>query len=173
MQIQVVRMQPQSHIEFAAMLMFWIVVFRLVGAYSFLFIYVIPALIANAVVMAYITTNHFLNSFTSINDPLVNSLSVTAPRWVEILHLQFGYHVEHHLFPTVSGRYAPIVRDVVMELYGDRYLSLPHARALRLLYTRPKVHDTDDTLIDPRTNVSFHTLGPGALRMERVGEATV
>ncbi len=157
------------YIETAAMLAFWSAVFILVGARSFLFIYVLPALVANAVAVSYIATNHFLNSLTAINDPLVNALSVTNPRWLESLHLQFGYHVEHHVFPTVSGRYAPIVRDVLVRLYGERYLTMPHARALRLLYTRPKVHDTHDTLIDPRTMVTFSTLAPGALTMDAVG----
>ena len=157
------------HIEFAAMLAFWTAVFLLVGPWNFLFVYVVPVLVANAVVMSYIATNHFLNPMSSINDPMVNSLTVRGPRWLEWLHLGFGYHVEHHLFPTVSARHAPLVRDAVRQLYGERYLSLPHLRALRLLYTRPKVHDTSDTLIDPRTNATFHTLAPGALTMESAG----
>ena len=148
--------------EFAAMVAFWITVGLFVGPWSFLFIYVVPVLTANAVVMSYIATNHFLSSMTSINDPLVNSLTVRAPRWLEWLHLGFGYHVEHHLFPTVSARHAPLVRDAVVHLYGNRYLTLPHLRALRLLYTRPKIHDTGDTLVDPRTLATFHTLAPGA-----------
>ena len=89
--------------ESAVMLAFWIGVFLVVGGWSFLFVYVVPVLIANAVAMSYIATNHFLNSMTSINDPLVNSLSVTAPRWVEALHLHFGYHVEHHVFPPSAA----------------------------------------------------------------------
>jgi fatty acid desaturase len=151
--------------ESAAMLVFWIAVFLLVGPWSFLFIYVLPALVANALVMSYIATNHFLNPLTEVNDPLVNTLSVTAPRWLEHLHLQFGYHVEHHLFPTMSGRHFPTVRDVLVRLYGDRYLSMSHARALHLLYTRPKLHDTHDSLIDPRTLATFNTLAPGDLSM--------
>jgi fatty acid desaturase len=157
--------------ESAAMLAFWIAVFSVVGAWSFLFIYVVPVLVANGIVMSYIATNHFLSSMSAINDPLVNSLSVTAPRWLEGLHLQFGYHVEHHLFPTMSGRNAPIVREALVRLYGSRYLTLPHSRALRLLYTRPKLHDTHDTLIDPRTMQTFHTLGPGGMTMDPVARA--
>jgi fatty acid desaturase len=154
--------------ESAVMLAFWIAVFLLVGAWSFLFIYVLPVLVANALLMSYIATNHFLNPLTEVNDPLANTLSVTGPRWLEHLHLQFGYHVEHHLFPMMSGRHFPAVRDVVVRLYGDRYLSMPHARALHLLYTRPKLHGTHDTLIDPRTLVTFNTLAPGDLSMAAV-----
>lgn len=151
--------------ESGLMLAFWIGVLALVGPWSFLFIYVLPLLVANAVVMSYIATNHFLNPLTDTNDPLANSLSVTSPRWLEALHLQFGYHVEHHLFPTLSGRSAPAVRAVLIQLYGERYLTMPHGRALRLLYTRPKLHDAADTLVDPRTRATFAALAPGDLSM--------
>jgi fatty acid desaturase len=151
--------------ESAAMVAFWVGVLAVVGPWSFLFIYVVPLLVANGIVMSYIATNHFLNSLTNVNDPLANTLSVTGPRWLERLHLQFGYHVEHHMFPTLSGRHAPAVREVLVRLYGDRYLSMPHARALRLLYTRPKLHADHDTLVDPRTMTAFRALAPGALDM--------
>src|SRR5262245_37454823 len=156
------------HAESAVMLAFWVGVLALVGPWSFLFIYLLPLLVANAIVMSYIATNHFLNPLTDVNDPLANTLSVTSPRWLERLHLHFGYHVEHHLFPTVSGRHAPAVREVMRRLYGDRYLTMPHARALRLLYTRPKIHDGHDTLIDPRTRERFAVLAPGDASMPRM-----
>jgi hypothetical protein len=54
---------------------------------------------------------------------------------------------------------------VLIRLYGERYLSLPHTRALRLLYARPKIHDGYDRLIDPRTLASFQVLAPGDLSM--------
>jgi fatty acid desaturase len=154
--------------ESAMMLAFWIGILALVGAYNFLFIYVVPMLVSNAVIMSYIATNHFLNSLTEVNDPLVNSLSVTSPRWLEILHLNFGYHVEHHLFPTMSSRFAPRVRDVLVRLYGERYLTMPHTRAVRLLYSRPKIHGEHDTLVDPRTMATFSTVIPGDLSMAPV-----
>jgi len=154
--------------ESALMVAFWAVVLALVGPWSFLFVYLVPLMVANAIIMSYIATNHFLNALTDVNDPLANTLSVTTPRWLERLHLQFGYHVEHHMFPTLSGRHAPAVRDVIERLYGDRYLSMPHGRALRLLYTRPKVHDGHDRLVDPRTMVTFNVLAPGDSAMARV-----
>lgn len=154
--------------ESATMLAFWLAVLALVGPYAFVFVYVLPTLVANALIMSYIATNHFLNPLTEVNDPLANSLSVTSPRWMEWLHLQFGYHVEHHLFPTMSGCHAPVVRDVLVRLYGDRYLRMRHARALRLLYARPKVHATHDTLVDPRTLATFNALAPGDLSMAPV-----
>ena len=155
--------------ETVGMVAFWLGVLGLVGPRAFVFVYVVPTLVANAVVMSYIATNHFLNPLTDVNDPLANTLSVTSPRWLERLHLQFGYHVEHHLFPTMSGRYAPVVREVLVQRYGDRYLRMPHGRALRLLYARPTLHGTHDTLVDPRTLATFNTLMPGDLAMARVG----
>jgi fatty acid desaturase len=155
--------------ESATMIAFWLAVLALVGPYAFLFVYVVPTLAANAIVMSYIATNHFLNPLTEMNDPLANSLSVTSPRWLAVLHLQFGYHVEHHLFPTMSGCHAPRVRDLLVRRYGDRYLSMPHARALRLLYARPKLHATHDTLVDPRTLATFNALAPGDLTLAPVG----
>jgi fatty acid desaturase len=156
------------YLESAAMAAGWLAVLALVGPYAFVFVYVVPTLVANAVIMSYIATNHFLNPLTDVNDPLVNTLSVTSPSRLERLHLQFGYHVEHHLFPTMSGRHAPAVREVLVRLYGDRYLSMSHATALRLLYARPKLHDAYDTLVDPRTSATFQTLRPGDLSMAPV-----
>ncbi len=157
------------YLESAAMVVGWGAVLALVGPAAFVWIYVVPTLVANAVIMSYIATNHFLNPLTDVNDPLVNTLSVTSPRWLEALHLQFGYHVEHHLFPTMSGRHAPAVRDVLVRLYGDRYLHMPHRRALVLLYARPKLHDAPDTLVDPRTLATFNTLRAGDLSMAPAG----
>ncbi len=161
--------RPVVYTESAVMWAFWLGVLVLVGPWNFLFIYLLPLLVANATIMSYIATNHFLNPLTKTNDPLVNSLSVTGPRWLERLHLGFGYHVEHHVFPTLSGRHGPAVREVLVRLYGDRYLTMPHTRALRLLYTRPKLHDRYDTLVDPRTMATFSALAPGDLAMSALG----
>jgi fatty acid desaturase len=161
--------RPVVYAETAGLFGFWLLILALIGPWHFLFVYVVPVLIANAVTMAYIATNHHLNSLTAMNDPLANALSVRNPSWLETLHLHFGYHVEHHIFPTVSGRHAPLVRAALIRLYGARYLSLPHGQALHLLYARPKVHDTHDTVIDPRTMATFSTLAPGALTMEAAG----
>jgi len=80
------------------------------GAGVLVFGWLLPLGIGSAVVMGYIVTNHGLSSMTDVNDPMVNSLSVTVPRWFSVYSLQFGLHVEHHLFPTVSGRHAPRIR---------------------------------------------------------------
>ena len=88
----------------------WISLLFIMGPGKWLFAYVIPLLIANFIVMAYIATNHRLNPIVPVNDPLANCLSVTVPRWVDVLHFNFSYHTEHHLFPAMSSKYYPLVK---------------------------------------------------------------
>jgi fatty acid desaturase len=66
------------YVESAAMVVFWATVLALIGPWSFLFVYVVPVMVANAIVMSYIATNHFLNPLTTVNDPLANTLTVTG-----------------------------------------------------------------------------------------------
>jgi len=67
----------------------WVTLAALIGGVPFLFAYVIPLLIGNSIVMAFILTNHALSPRVEINDPLVNGLSVTSPRWIEWIHARF------------------------------------------------------------------------------------
>src|SRR5213078_203359 len=69
----------------------WAAVASLVGASAFVFVYVLPLIVANTVVMTFIVTNHNLSPLLPVNDPLVNSLSVTLPRVLEWLTLDFGF----------------------------------------------------------------------------------
>ncbi|HVV84629.1 MAG TPA: fatty acid desaturase, partial [Kofleriaceae bacterium] len=92
--------------ETAAGIALWATVGWLVGPLAFLFVFVLPLVVANWIVMAFILTNHGLSPLTGpINDPLVNSLSVTVPRLCDWVTLGFGYHTEHHLFPAMSTRH--------------------------------------------------------------------
>ncbi len=139
----------------------WVLVGVTLGLAAFLFVFVIPLLMANAIVMAFILTNHGLSPRVEINDPLASSLSVTAPRWIEWVTLQFGYHVEHHLFPAMSSRHARRVRDLLRERWPERYKSMPLRAALRELHRTARVYKDAMTLIDPRTQQEFPTLMPG------------
>jgi fatty acid desaturase len=139
----------------------WATVAALVGGFAFLFVFVIPLLIANIIVMSFILTNHSLSPRVEINDPLVSGLSVTAPPWVERLTLKFGYHVEHHLFPAMSSRHAPSVRTLLRKHWPERYQSMPLGRALLALHRTARVYKDAVTLVDPRTGREFPTLMPG------------
>lgn len=126
----------------------------------FVFACLLPWLLANAIVMSYILTNHALSPLTQVNDPLANSLSVTVPPLVEFLTLRFGFHVEHHLFPWMSSRHAPLVRDLVRERWPERYQSMTLVAALKAVHRTPRVYANDTTLVDPRTGETAAALSP-------------
>jgi fatty acid desaturase len=131
----------------------------------FLFAFVLPLLVANAIVMGFILTNHSLSPLTAINDPLLNSLSVTTPRLVEWLTLGFGYHVEHHLFPAMSARHAPEVRALLRAHYPGKYQSMPILRATAALHRSARVYKDATTLVDPKSGrewLALHASETGA-----------
>ena len=138
----------------------WATVAGLVGFVPFLFVFVIPLLVANVIVMSFILTNHALSPRVAINDPLVSGLSVTAPRWIEWITLKFGYHVEHHLFPAMSSRHARRVRALLLRRWPRRYQSMPLRVALGRLHRTARVYLDSVTLVDPRTGQEHATLMP-------------
>jgi len=124
----------------------------------FLFGFVLPLLVANAIVMGFILTNHSLSPLTDINDPLMNSLTVTTPRLVEWLSLGFGYHVEHHLFPAMSARHAPQVHALLRVQYPGKYQSMPLFRATAALHGSARVYKDATTLVDPNSGREWPAL---------------
>jgi fatty acid desaturase len=145
-------------VEAAAGLVIWGTVAAITGLVAFLFVFVLPLLVANVIIMSFILTNHSLSPRVAINDPLASGLSVTAPRWVEWLTLNFGYHVEHHLFPAMSSRHAGAVRTLVRARWPTRYHSMPLGAALRQLHCTARVYKDAETLIDPRTGNEYPTM---------------
>jgi fatty acid desaturase len=137
----------------------WAGVAVLIGFIPFVFAYVIPLLIADVIVMGFILTNHGLSPATEINDPLVNAVSVTGPRWLEWLTLDFGYHVEHHLFPAMSGHHARRIRDELVRTWPERYHAMPVFRALRRLHETGRVYKNPTTLCDPKSGGEWPALG--------------
>lgn len=154
------RLHRRAILESALGWAFWGAVAVIVGFVPFVFVYLLPLVVANTIVMAFIMTNHNLSPLTAINDPLVNSLSVSLPRPLEWLTLDFGYHTEHHLFPTASTRHGRAIRDVVVARYPERYQTLPLGTAMRQLYNTARVYADDTTLIDPQSGNTFPTLVP-------------
>jgi fatty acid desaturase len=138
----------------------WLAVGFLVGPIAFVFVYILPLIVANTIVMSFIMTNHNLSPLSEVNDPLVNSLSVTLPRVLEWLTLDFGFHVEHHLFPTMSHRNGRIVREVLRTRFPGRYQSLPLTTAIHRLHHTSRVYRDHVTLIDPHTGQTWPTLTP-------------
>lgn len=140
---------------------FWVAVAFAVGAQAFLFIFIIPLMIGNLVVMGYILTNHNLSPLTEINDPLVNSLSVTVPKFFDVLHLSFGAHTEHHLFPGMSPAHSHHVTAGLKKHWPERYQSMPLLTAIWRLTRTARVYKDHVTLHDPRTGRNFPALVPG------------
>lgn len=137
--------------ESALMALFWIVLAIWGGWRVALFGIAIPMMIANFILMSYISTNHFLRPLTETDESLLNSMSVTTLKWLDTLHLNFSHHVEHHIFPTMNHRFAPLVRRYLVKHVPDLYLSPPHWKALWHLYKTPRLYLNDHTLIDPFT----------------------
>jgi fatty acid desaturase len=128
------------------------------GGLGFVFAFMLPLLLANAIVMSFILTNHSLSPLTELNDPLLNSLSVTTPRLLEWLTLGFGYHVEHHLFPAMSARHAPDVQALLRAHYPGRYQSLSLFHATAALHSSARVYKDATTLIDPTSGREWPAL---------------
>jgi fatty acid desaturase len=138
----------------------WATVAALVGFWPFVFAFVLPLLVGNTIMMAFVLTNHGLSPRVAVNDPLVSGLSVTTPRWIDRLTLGFGYHVEHHLFPSMSSRHARTIRTLLRERWPERYQSMSLIAAVLALHRTGRVYKDAVTLMDPRSGAEFATLMP-------------
>jgi fatty acid desaturase len=154
------REQRLALLESGLALAGWSALAWAIGWQAFALAYLLPLLVANMIVMGFILTNHALSPLTKVNDPLLNSLSVTTPGWIEWLTLRFGFHVEHHLFPWMSSRHAPLVRALVHARWPERYQSLPLGRALLTLHRTGRVYKSDTTLVDVPRGSEWSALLP-------------
>ncbi|EGL82318.1 fatty acid desaturase [Caldalkalibacillus thermarum TA2.A1] len=150
----------------------WIGLLLLIGFEKWLFAYLIPLLIANFIVIAYISTNHRLNPLVPVNDPLANTLTVTVPKWVDLLHFNFSHHTEHHLFPAMSSKYYPLVKEHIKKMWPDRYHEMPMVKALLTLWKTPRLYYNAKGLIDPYRGHVYGSLGngldPDQIKMKKV-----
>ena len=151
-------------IQFVVPISLWVALTLSMGTQVFWWGYFVPLLVGNAVAIAYIATNHFLNPLADDRDVLATSLTVTHPKWLfwlDNLHSHFGAHVAHHLFPQAPARYGRQIEAKIAELYPDRYHSMPMAAALILLWKTPWIYEDKETLIDPHRQLRYKTLGNG------------
>jgi len=155
------RQRAATLTEFLLLCTFWLGLGFRLGWANFLFFLVIPLLVANAIINSFVITNHFLNPLDDTGDPLAGSLTVNMHPWIERVFLNFNYHVEHHLFPRMSPKYAPQVARLLKESWPDRYHSLPYARALLAVWRTPRVYHGHTQLIDTGSRVLYGTLGYG------------
>lgn len=155
---------PRAHrraiLETALGACVWLALLAVIGPLAFLFAFILPLLVVNTIVMAFIFTNHGLSPVMHTNDPLAGSLSVTTPRLIDWITLGFGFHTEHHLFPGMSTRRAPVVRALLQARWPERYQSMPLWRALRQMHRTGRVYRDDTTLSDPRSGQAWPALRP-------------
>ncbi len=119
--------------------------------FSFLSIllgYLLPIWIGYAGVIFYIYTNHLLCPMTEINDPFHNSLSIKVYNFFDLLHFNFSYHTEHHLFPSINSDYYPVLREILQTYYSDRLHLLTAGEAWRQLLRTPRHYKDQQTLTD-------------------------
>lgn len=162
-------------VQFLLPLTFWVGLSAFLGWHVFFFGYLIPLAIANAMVIAYIATNHFLNPLADERDVLATSLSVTLPKylsWLDFLHSRFGAHVAHHLFPQAPIKHVREIEAKIAELWPDRFHIMPLGRALRLLWVTPWIYEEKTMLVDPHRQVRMPTLGHGMPNLPRKARKT-
>jgi len=145
--------------EFVFVVLLMLAYAYFIGPQNWVWLLVIPFLAQNYTVMSYISTNHNLSPYTKINDPLVNSLNVTNYPIFEFFNMNFGYHVEHHIFPSMPGSQSKKVSEKLKEMYPKKYKIMRKSEALKLLYSTSRIYKNRDILVHPKTGKEYATLG--------------
>ncbi|MFM7547340.1 MAG: fatty acid desaturase family protein [Cyanobacteriota bacterium] len=107
----------------------------------------LPLGLGYAVAMAYIYTNHLLCPLDEGRDPLANSVSLRLPAYLDLLHLNFPHHAEHHIFQGMNTDFYPMLRKILLERYPDRYQLLSGAEAWQRLLSTPRHYRDGRTLV--------------------------
>jgi len=142
-------------VESALMLFFWCAAGAALGPSGSLYGIILPMIVANIVVMSYVATNHLLHPLVDHPDNVTTTLGVTTFRLLDAIHLHFSHHLEHHLFPSVSHRYYPLIRDSARRHAPDKYLAPSHWRVLRLLLSTPRFYAGPEILVNPLTGTQY------------------
>jgi len=116
------------------------------GPLNALWILILPLLFANFILMGYISTQHWIRPRLDADDPFIGTVSVSVPKWADVLHYQFSYHQEHHIFPSMSGRFAPLLREKLREIAPDAVAVMPILEATRQAFSTPALYADDTTL---------------------------
>ncbi len=144
--------KPLAVVETILIYLFWAGVAAKAGLVDFLWIFLVPLVVANLVESSYILVQHLLcplSTERTLNDPLENTLGVEMIPLFKELHLHFGYHVEHHIFPEMNHSEFPRLREFLKEKYPTRYRCTSHFNAVKTLLTTPRIYENPTTLFDP------------------------
>ena len=98
---------------------------------------VMPVLAASAVSSWYFFTNHRLQKFHDSDDVVASTTSVAVPGFCDVLHSNFSYHTEHHLFPAMNSKYYPMVSKLLQAHFPDRYHRVSMGAAWSALWRIP------------------------------------
>lgn len=110
--------------------------------------YFLPIWIGHSGVMFYVYTNHMMCQMTEVNDPLVNSVSLKVFKIFDLLHFNFSYHTEHHIFPNMNPDYYPLLQELLQQEYPDRLNLLDATEAWSILMKTPRHYQDDTTFVD-------------------------
>jgi fatty acid desaturase len=153
---------PMNHrrvtFEFCTQIAILVGMLAYAGPSNWLWVLVLPMAVQNYLLMSYISTNHNLSPLTSVNDPLANSLSVSNHPIFEFLTFNFGYHVEHHIFPTVNGKHVKAVHHELVKQFPQSYKIMPKSKAMKALYNTPRIYKNSRELVHPHTNSVHDTI---------------
>jgi fatty acid desaturase len=100
--------------------------------------YFLPIWLGHSGLMFYIYTNHMLCQMTEINDPLINSVSLKVPKFFDLLHFNFSYHTEHHIFPHMNSDYYPLLQSLIQTHYPERMNLIDVKEVWRLMLETPR-----------------------------------
>ena len=150
-----VTVKPAERFQIAAEFAFIVVLHLSLLAYlrfdpiKLILAYFLPIGLGYGGMIFYIYTNHLFCRMTSINDPLVNSVSLKVPKFFDLLHCNFSYHTEHHIFPGLNSDYYPLVRESLAKLYPERMRYVMTVKeAWQLLLTTPRHYLTETMFTD-------------------------
>jgi fatty acid desaturase len=104
-------------VEYAAMTIVWVMVFRAFPIRDLLQAWLIPGIVVGYISAVRALAQHAL---TDPADPLLASRSVRSNAFVSFLLLNENYHLEHHLFPEVPSYNLPRLHTLLQT-------RLPHA----------------------------------------------
>ena len=132
------------------MVVFWGLVSFMLGPEGSVWGLLFPMVTANIVIMSYVVTNHLLCPMSATLNSLQTTMSVKTLGILDFMHLNFSHHTEHHLFPKVSHRYYPAIRQILEREFPREYQAPDHWRALLVIFRTPRAWNGEEFL-DPAT----------------------
>lgn len=138
----------------------WMLLAIALGPLNSLWVLLVPLAVANCILMVYISTQHWLRPQMQDDDPFCSSTSINVPWWVDLLHFRFSYHQEHHIFPNMSPRFAPLVRNKLRELEPRAVAVLPFGTAIKEVLRIPAIYANHRSLshADGSNYIDLHDL---------------